>query len=120
MSTITTNWFHETHKDHHSLGMSQKEVLYHQRSDYQDVLVFENELYGTVLVLDGCYMLSDLDEHMYHKALTNYGMQNVIASDSEAIQVLVIGAGDGGIVRDLLRNWGEQIDKVRWLKLIKL
>ena len=117
MSTITTNWFHETHKDHHSLGMSQKEVLYHQRSDYQDVLVFENELYGTVLVLDGCYMLSDLDEHMYHKALTNYGMQNVIASDSEAIQVLVIGAGDGGIVRDLLRNWGEQIDKVTMVEI---
>ncbi|MDA0772004.1 MAG: methyltransferase domain-containing protein [Cyanobacteria bacterium] len=115
MSTITTNWFHETHKDHHSLGMSQKEVLYHERSDYQDVLVYENELYGTVLVLDGCYMLSDLDEHMYHKALTTYGLQNLTGRSN--LNILVIGAGDGGIVRDLLRNWDKQIDKVTMVEI---
>lgn len=114
MSTITKNWFHETHKDHHSLGMSQKAVLYHERSAYQDVLVYENELYGTVLVLDGCYMLSDLDEHMYHKALTTYGMQNLTSSN---LNILVIGAGDGGIVRDLLRNWGDRIDKVTMVEI---
>lgn len=111
---ITTNWFNEVHKDHHSLGMSQKEVLYHQRSDYQDVLVYENELYGKVLVLDGCYMLSDLDEHMYHKALTTYGMQNLTSFN---LNILVIGAGDGGIVRDLLRNWGDRIDKVTMVEI---
>ena len=50
--TVTTKWFQEVHKEHHSLGMTIKEVHYHKRSDYQDILIFENELYGTVMVLD--------------------------------------------------------------------
>ena len=136
----TTNWFQEVHKDNHSLGMSQKQVLFDQQSDYQHVLIFENELYGKVLVLDGCYMLSELDEHMYHKALTTYGMQNLpchpeeskttsgspcgtegdpnaLQAQDDKLNILVVGAGDGGIVRDLLRNWAERIEKVTMVEI---
>lgn len=117
--SITTNWFNEVHKNHHSLGMSQERILFDKQSDYQHILVFENKLYGKVLVLDGCYMLSDLDEHMYHKALTTYGMQNlrIVAQEKEILNILVIGAGDGGIVRDLLRNWNESINEVTMVEI---
>ena len=78
----------------HSLGISTfsgQEVLYHQKSQYQDILIFESEAYGTVMVLDGALMLSDIDEHMYHKALTGYGMQNL-----KAKKAMGCGAGCGG------------------------
>lgn len=113
---ITTNWFQETHKGQRSFGLSIKEVLYHKRSEYQDILIFDNDEFGRVMVLDDCYMLSDLDEHMYHMALTRYGMQN-IDSVKNNLNILVIGAGDGGIVRDLLRNWGERINRVTMVEI---
>jgi spermidine synthase len=61
-------------------------------------------------------MLSDLDEHMYHKSLTSYGMQN-IESSKKGLNILVIGAGDGGIVRDLFRNWDTRIQKVTMVEI---
>lgn len=113
---ITNNWFQQIHKERHALGMMIKEILYHKRSEYQDILVFETEDFGTVLILDDCYMLSDLDEHMYHKALTEYGMQNIDAS-AQDLNILVIGAGDGGIVRNLLQNWSERISQVTMVEI---
>lgn len=113
--TMTTNWFQEVHKDHHSFGLTVKETLYHQKSKYQDILIFKNEFYGNVLVLDGAYMLSDIDEHMYHKAITTYGMQNL--EGKKDLNILVIGAGDGGVVRDLFNNWDSQIAKITMVEI---
>lgn len=112
---IKDKWFYEIY-DKQSLGMEIKELLFHEQSEYQNVLVFESEDYGTVMALDDCFQLSDLDEHMYHKSLTGYGMQNIPADKNE-LNILVIGAGDGGIVRDLLRNWGERIQKVTMVEI---
>jgi spermidine synthase len=109
-------WFNEVHKNQRSFGMKVSQVHYHKRSGYQDILIFENEDFGTVMALDGAYMLSDLDEHMYHKSLTTYGMQNLSPSASE-LNILVIGAGDGGIVRDLIHNWNSRIKKITMVEI---
>jgi spermidine synthase len=107
-------WFYEVLNDQQSFGLRIKTKLYQEQSEYQDIMVFENEKFGTVLILDGTYQLSDLDEHMYHSSLTRYGMQNISTSQ---LRILVVGAGDGGIVRDLLRNWGERINKVTMVEI---
>jgi spermidine synthase len=109
-------WFNEIHKNQRSFGMKVSQVHYHKRSEYQDILIFENEDFGTVMALDGAYMLSDLDEHMYHKSLTSYGMQNLAPELSE-LKILVIGAGDGGIVRDLIKNWNQRIKKITMVEI---
>lgn len=155
---IKDNWFVEEFKDAQGLSLKVKEVLYHKQSQYQDVLIFESASHGTVMVLDDCFMLSDLDEHMYHKAITTYGMQNLIftapsvqssvtlnsqdphlrevnsgpsnlaslalnETDSKNntsdvnLEILVIGAGDGGVVRDLLKNWDEKIGKITMVEI---
>ncbi len=113
---IENGWFYEIHKGNRAFGMKIKEILYHQRSDYQDILIFENEDFGTVLALDDSFMLSDLDEHMYHTALTNYGIQN-LNPENNNLNILVVGAGDGGIVRDLLRNWDSRINSVTMVEI---
>jgi spermidine synthase len=122
---IKNEWFVEEFKGAQGLSLKVKEVLYHQQSKYQDVLIFESLSHGTVMVLDDCFMLSDLDEHMYHKALTSYGLK-ALGKDSKVEQssfsngelnILVIGAGDGGVVRDLFRNWDSQISSVTMVEI---
>ena len=108
------DWFYEVLNDQQSFGLRIKTKLYHEQSEYQEIMVFENEKFGTVLTLDGTYQLSDLDEHMYHSSLTTYGMQNIAKNN---LRILVLGAGDGGIVRDLLRNWSERIETVTMVEI---
>jgi spermidine synthase len=109
-------WFHEIYKEKQCYGLIMDELLYRKKSKYQDILVFRNEHMGNVLVLDGAYMLSDLDEHMYHKALTSYGMQN-LSSDVQDLEILVIGAGDGGVIRDLFKNYDSRISKITMVEI---
>jgi spermidine synthase len=110
------SWFSEVFNEQQSFGLSMDKLLYHEKSQYQDILVFQNKAFGKVLVLDGAYMLSDLDEHMYHKSLTSYGMQN-IPSDRNDLEIFVIGAGDGGVVRDLLKNHEKRIKKITMVEI---
>lgn len=113
---LTKDWFYESPKNLRSFGLAVKEILYHKRSEYQDILIFEHEEFGTVMALDDSYMLSDLDEHMYHQSLTGYGMQNIQDSKKD-LNILVVGAGDGGIVRDLFRKWGDRIRNVTMVEI---
>lgn len=73
-------WFSEIFKDNQGLTLKVSEVLLKKQSEYQEILIFKNPQLGTVMALDGALMLSDLDEHMYHHALTSYGMQNVLSN----------------------------------------
>ncbi len=74
-------------------------VLYHERSDYQDILIFENPVWGRILFLDGLLMLTEKDEFFYHEALVH----PLLTSLDDIREILVIGGGDGGTVREILR-----------------
>lgn len=112
-------WFAEVHDGKQAISIKVREILHHAKSKFQDILIFDSYNYGRVLVLDGALMLSDIDEHMYHKALTRYGMQNAIyfVPEIEAMKILVIGAGDGGVVRDLIRNYDDHIGKITMVEI---
>jgi spermidine synthase len=112
---IKNNWFYESLSESASLTLKVDELLYHQESEYQDVLVFRNNDYGTVLVLDDALMLSDKDEHMYHKAITHYGVSN--CNPDKKLNVLVVGAGDGGVVRDLLTVHSNRVQRVTMVEI---
>lgn len=75
------------------------EPLFNQRSDYQAVRVFETAAYGRMLALDNVIMCTERDEMHYHEVLVHPAMQLV----QSAQRVLVIGGGDGGTVREVLR-----------------
>lgn len=114
---MSDSWFYETHNGEQKFGLKIEKTLYKARSQYQDIFIFNNKAYGNVLILDDAYMLSEVDEHMYHKAITSYGMQN-LSKESE-LEILVIGAGDGGTVRDLIANWSERIKKITMVEIDK-
>uniref|UniRef100_A0A183C527 PABS domain-containing protein n=1 Tax=Globodera pallida TaxID=36090 RepID=A0A183C527_GLOPA len=75
-------------------------VLFSGRSKFQDVLVFKSKAYGNVLVLDGAIQTTDRDEFAYQEMLTHLP----ICSHPNPKQVLIVGGGDGGILREVLKH----------------
>lgn len=116
MSQSTDLWFQEIHQGKQSIAMKVSQVHLQKKSKYQEIFIFENDNYGTVMALDGALMLSDVDEHMYHHALCSYGMQNIDAA-SEGLNILVVGGGDGGIVRNLFQSYDSRINKVTMVEI---
>ena len=74
--------------------------LYKKESAYQKVEVYETLAYGNMLTLDGMVMCTQKDEYVYHEMITHVAM----LSHGQIRKALVIGGGDGGTVRELLRH----------------
>lgn len=81
------------------MTLKVNKILHVEKSLYQDVLVFESETYGNVLVLDGVIQCTERDEFSYQEMITHIPM----ASHPNPEKVLVIGGGDGGVVREALK-----------------
>lgn len=77
----------------------QKKLL-EEKTEEQDLLIFENELFGKVLVLDGVVQVTEKDEFVYHEMMTHVPL----LAHGSAKKVLIIGGGDGGILREVLRH----------------
>lgn len=102
-------WFTEEHTKNVRFSIKIKEQLTSRQSEFQKIDVFDTEEFGRVLALDGYIMITEKDEFIYHEMITHPAM----AVNPEIKKVLVIGAGDGGTVRELTRYSGiEQIDMV--------
>ena len=85
-------------KWHQKFAISQ--VLYQEKTPYQDLILFENDTFGTVLALDGAIQVTEKDEFIYQEMLT----QVPIFAHGAVESVLVIGGGDGGILREVLKH----------------
>ena len=92
--------FLEKSSDHHSQVLSVDRVLHHGRTAFQDVLIFENRLFGKVLVLDGVIQLTEWDNHIYHEMIAHVPLM----AHGLAERVLIIGGGDGGALREVLKH----------------
>ena len=102
-------WFSEQHTPHVKLSIRVNRQLFSGQSDFQRIDVFESKEFGRFLTLDGYMMLTEKDEFIYHEMITHVPL----AVHPCVKKVLVIGAGDGGVIRELTRYTGiEQIDMV--------
>ncbi len=97
--------FREEHAAGSGLYFRIDELLYSGRSPYQDILIFRNDFWGVVFVLDGLVMMTERDEHFYHEALVHPAMLTA----ERVGEVLLIGGGDGGSVREILRHSPERV-----------
>lgn len=77
-----------------------EEIICSRRTRYQHLLVFRSRYFGRVLVLDGVVQLTERDEHFYHEMLT----QVVLHAHPDPADVLIIGGGDGGSLREVLKH----------------
>ena len=92
-------WFSEKQTKNVKLSIRVDRQLYSGHSDFQRIDVFESPEFGRFLTLDGYMMLTEKDEFIYHEMITHIPM----AVHPHVEKVLVIGAGDGGVVRELVR-----------------
>ncbi|KAF9804524.1 hypothetical protein IEO21_09348 [Rhodonia placenta] len=100
--SIKDGWFREISSQWpgQAMTLKVKKVLHVEKSLYQDVLVFESETYGNVLVLDGVIQCTERDEFSYQEMIAHLPL----ASHPNPKKVLVIGGGDGGVVREVLKH----------------
>lgn len=82
----------------HSLKVD--EILFKGKSEYQDVVVFQSSTYGKVLVLDGVIQLTERDEFAYQEMITHLPLCSI----PNPKKVLIIGGGDGGVLREVERH----------------
>lgn len=75
-------------------------VLAHERSAFQDIVVFRSATHGRVLVLDGCVQITEADEFAYQEMIAHVPL----LAHGAARRVLIIGAGDGGVLRRVLQH----------------
>ncbi len=96
-----TVWYSEYYPSPEAkLSIKIKDVLYSEQSEYQKIEIYETERLGKLLVLDGYVMLSELDEFVYHEMIVHPAM----VTHPAPRKVLVVGGGDGGTIREVLRH----------------
>ncbi len=95
-----TDWIDETLYPGWGQRFAVERVLARERSAYQDIVVFESVSHGRVLVLDGCIQITEADEFVYQEMIAHVPL----LAHGDARRVLIIGAGDGGVLRRVLQH----------------
>ena len=82
--------------------------LYRDKTEHQDLIVFEHQLYGRVMALDGIVQTTEADEFVYHEMMTHVP----ILAHGAAKRVLIVGGGDGGMAEEALKHPLERLVQV--------
>lgn len=97
---MTTTIFREGLYEGYGQSFTLDEVLFEHRTEHQELIIFRNRDFGTVMALDGIIQTTERDEFVYHEMMTHVP----ILAHGAARRVLIIGGGDGGILREVLRH----------------
>ena len=92
-------WFSELHTPNVKLSIKVERQLFTAASEFQRIDIFESKDFGRFLILDGCMMLTEKDEFIYHEMIAHVPM----CVNPAIKNVLLIGGGDGGSARELLK-----------------
>ncbi|MBD2859578.1 polyamine aminopropyltransferase [Spongiibacter sp. KMU-158] len=94
------DWLNETlHQGYHQ-GFEIREVLFENKTDHQHLIIFESGSFGRVMALDGIIQTTERDEFIYHEMLSHVPL----FAHGQAKDVLIIGGGDGGLLREVLKH----------------
>ena len=95
-----SDWHFEEQSEGVDLRIRKEKILYSGKSEFQDIEIFESKAFGKIMVIDGYIMLTEKDEFIYHEMMVHVPM-SIIANPEN---VLVIGGGDGGSVREVVKH----------------
>ncbi|WP_029010774.1 polyamine aminopropyltransferase [Azospirillum halopraeferens] len=99
---MTDGWFTESlHRDV-AQALRMGRVLHRDTTGHQDLVIFENDTLGRVMALDGVIQTTERDEFVYHEMLTHVP----ILAHGAVRRVLIVGGGDGGMLRRCLEHPG--------------
>ena len=95
-----TDWMHERLHPDYAQSLRVDRVLFDSNTDHQRLRLFENERFGRVLTLDDVVQTTEGDNFIYHEMMTHVP----ILAHGAARRVLIVGGGDGGMAREVLRH----------------
>ncbi len=88
---------------------SVKETIFSGKTEFQQIDIVDTDIFGRALLLDNHIQLTEFDERAYHEALVQIPLLNL----PNAKTALIVGGGDGGVLREICRHPGiEHIDMV--------
>lgn len=99
-TTTGERWVEETFHPHWRVRLKADKVLHEVKTEHQDMVIFTNATWGTVLMLDGVCQLTTSDEFVYHEMMAHVPLMAMAAPK----HVLVVGGGDGGVLREVLKH----------------
>lgn len=95
-------WFTEKQTDHFGITMKINKTLHTEQTDFQKLDMVETEEWGNMLLLDDMVMTSEKDEFVYHEMVAHVPL----FTHPNPEYVLVVGGGDGGVIREVLKHPG--------------
>lgn len=102
-------WVTESQTSALKMSAKVKEVLFEGASEFQEVAVYDTEVFGRLLTLDGVFQTSTFEEYVYHEMISHVPL----FTHPNPKKVLIIGGGDGGTAREVLKHEGlEQVEMV--------
>jgi spermidine synthase len=97
------DWFTEAYEDGRSaLSLRLARRVHAEQTPFQRIEVLETESFGTLMVIDGCVMLTDRDNFIYHEMMSH----PALFTHPAPRRVAIIGGGDCGTLREVLRHPG--------------
>jgi spermidine synthase len=101
-------WFEEIHNDFFKQGLKVEKKIADVKSKYQNIEVYSSKEFGNILVIDGHGMICEKDEFIYHEMMAHVA----VCTHKEPKRVLIIGGGDGGVAKEVLRHKDIEVDLV--------
>lgn len=77
-----------------------EKIVHHKRTEFQEIMIFENSSLGRVMTLDGVVQAIERDEFIYHEMMVHVPL----FSHGNVRNVLIIGGGDGAILREVVKH----------------
>lgn len=104
----TDLWLSEVYRGNTQFSLRVVKTLLREQTEFQEILIADTHAWGRVMFIDGVVMLTERDEFIYHEMLTHVPL----SAHPRPKHVLVIGGGDGGTVREILKHDPEHVDLV--------
>jgi spermidine synthase len=102
---LDNTWFSEIYASEGcAFSLKTQALLHEEQTPYQHIAIYQTERFGRLMVIDGCIMLSDRDNFIYHEMMSH----PVLYSHRDPQTVVIIGGGDCGTLREVLKH-----DRVR-------
>lgn len=104
-------WFYENHTQGYEVRWKITDILHNEKSAFQQISIMETLEFGRVMILDGALQVSEKDEFIYHEMIVHVP----INTHPKPEKVLIIGGGDGGTLREVLKH--QRVKKVDILEI---
>lgn len=104
-------WYTEKQTGNYGITAKITETLVKETTDFQELVIVDTVEFGRMLVLDGMVMTTIKDEFVYHEMVVH----PALVTHPNPKQVLVVGGGDGGVIREVLKH--PQVEKATLVEI---